>query len=231
MLELRNITAGYGSHVVLRDVTVIVPDNSVVSLLGPNGAGKTTLLRVASGLLRPISGKVILDGQDATGWPPHRLARAGIGHVPEGRGIFAAMTVADNLRMQSKPETDRAGIEPATRAFPRLAERSRQLAGSLSGGEQQMLALASMYLAAPKLVLLDEVSMGLAPNIVDEIYVHLRQVAANGAALLLVEQYVSRALALAKYVYILKKGRIDFVGQPSELGESDVLAAYLGASA
>jgi branched-chain amino acid transport system ATP-binding protein len=141
------------------------------------------------------------------------------------------MTVADNLRMQSKPETDRAGIEPATRAFPRLAERSRQLAGSLSGGEQQMLALASMYLAAPKLVLLDEVSMGLAPNIVDEIYVHLRQVAANGAALLLVEQYVSRALALAKYVYILKKGRIDFVGQPSELGESDVLAAYLGASA
>jgi branched-chain amino acid transport system ATP-binding protein len=216
---------------VLRDVTVIVPDNSVVSLLGPNGAGKTTLLRVASGLLRPISGKVILDGQDATGWPPHRLARAGIGHVPEGRGIFAAMTVADNLRMQSKPETDRAGIEPATRAFPRLAERSRQLAGSLSGGEQQMLALASMYLAAPKLVLLDEVSMGLAPNIVDEIYVHLRQVAANGAALLLVEQYVSRALALAKYVYILKKGRIDFVGQPSELGESDVLAAYLGASA
>jgi branched-chain amino acid transport system ATP-binding protein len=231
MLELRNITAGYGSHIVLRDVSVVVPDNSVVSLLGPNGAGKTTLLRVASGLLRPISGTVILDGKDVTGWPPHRLARAGIGHVPEGRGIFASMTVAENLRMQSKPELDKAGIGAATEVFPRLAERITQMAGSMSGGEQQMLALASMYLAEPRVVLLDEVSMGLAPNIVDEIYVHLRTVASGGAALLLVEQYVSRALALARYVYILKKGRIDFVGEPNELGESDVLAAYLGANA
>jgi branched-chain amino acid transport system ATP-binding protein len=231
MLELRDITAGYGSHTVLRNVTVVVPDNSVVSLLGPNGAGKTTLLRVASGLLRPTSGSVILDGQDVTGWPPHRLARAGIGHVPEGRGIFAGMTVAENLRMQSKPERDKIGIGAATEAFPRLGQRVTQVAGSLSGGEQQMLALASIYMAGPQVVLLDEVSLGLAPNIVDEIYVHLRRVSASGAALLLVEQYVSRALALAKYVYILKKGRVEYVGQPSELGEADVLAAYLGVSA
>jgi branched-chain amino acid transport system ATP-binding protein len=220
MLELRNITAGYGNHVVLRDVTLTVPDHSVVSLLGPNGAGKTTLLRVAGGLLKPLEGKVLLDGVDVTGWPPHRRAQAGIGHVPEGRGIFAAMTVADNLRMQTKPNLDRAGVGKATTAFPRLGERLSQVAGSLSGGEQQMLALASMYLADPNVVLLDEVSMGLAPNIVDEIYVHLSRIADSGAALL-----------LAQYVYILKKGQIDFVGQPEELGEEDVLAAYLGASA
>jgi branched-chain amino acid transport system ATP-binding protein len=230
MLELCGITAGYGNHVVLRDVTLVVPDNAVVSLLGPNGAGKTTLLRVASGLLRPMAGEVLLDGVDITGWAPNRRARAGIGHVPEGRGIFAGMTVADNLRMQTKPENDRRGVSAATAAFPRLAQRTGQIAGSLSGGEQQMLALASMYLGEPSVVLLDEVSMGLAPNIVDEIYRHLRAIASTGAALLLVEQYVARALGLATYVYILKKGRVDFVGQPGELGEDDILAAYLGAS-
>ncbi|HEX3796945.1 MAG TPA: ABC transporter ATP-binding protein [Acidimicrobiales bacterium] len=230
MLELRDVTAGYGSHVVLRNVSLVVPDESVVSLLGPNGAGKTTLLRVASGLLRPMSGSVILNGQDITGWPPHRRARAGIGHVPEGRGIFAAMTVDENLRMQTKPN-EKGGVDAAVDAFPRLAQRRRQLAGSLSGGEQQMLALASMYLGRPEVVLLDEVSMGLAPKIVDELYVHLRKAAASGAALLLVEQYVSRALNLAQYVYVLKKGEVDFVGQPCELGESEVLAAYLGVSA
>jgi branched-chain amino acid transport system ATP-binding protein len=230
MLELRNITAGYGSQIVLRDVSLVVPDHAVVSLLGPNGAGKTTLLRVAGGLLTPLVGQVLLDGVDVTGWPPHRRAQAGLGHVPEGRGIFAGMTVADNLRMQTRPDLDRAGISKATDAFPRLGQRLGQLAGSLSGGEQQMLAMAAVYLADPSVVLLDEVSMGLAPTIVDEIYRHLGQIAATGAALLLVEQYVARALSLAGYVYVLKKGRIDFVGQPEELGEDDVMAAYLGAS-
>jgi branched-chain amino acid transport system ATP-binding protein len=231
VLELRHITAGYANHVVLRDVDLVVPDHSVVSLLGPNGAGKTTLLRVAGGLLTPMAGQVLLDGVDVTGWPPHRRAQAGLGHVPEGRGIFAAMTVADNLRMQTRPDLDRAGIGKAADAFPRLGQRLGQVAGSLSGGEQQMLALAAMYLAEPSVVLLDEVSMGLAPLIVDEIYQHLGHIAATGAALLLVEQYVARALGLARYVYILKKGQIAFVGEPDELGEDDVLAAYLGASA
>jgi branched-chain amino acid transport system ATP-binding protein len=140
------------------------------------------------------------------------------------------MTVDENLRMQTKPN-EKGGVDAAVDAFPRLAQRRRQLAGSLSGGEQQMLALASMYLGRPEVVLLDEVSMGLAPKIVDELYVHLRKAAASGAALLLVEQYVSRALNLAQYVYVLKKGEVDFVGQPCELGESEVLAAYLGVSA
>lgn len=231
MLELRHVTAGYGNQMVLRDVSLKVPDHSVVSLLGPNGAGKTTLLRVAGGLLTPREGHVLLDGEDVTGWPPHRRTKAGLGQVPEGRGIFATMTVAENLRMQAPPGSDRSHLTRATSAFPRLGQRLSQMAGSLSGGEQQMLALASVYLAEPRVVLLDEVSMGLAPNIVDEIYVHLARIAASGAALLLVEQYVIRALGLAKYVYVLKKGRIDFVGQPEELGEEDVLAAYLGTSA
>jgi branched-chain amino acid transport system ATP-binding protein len=227
MLELRNVTAGYGNHVVLRDVSLVVPDSSVVALLGPNGAGKTTLLRVACGLIRPRSGQVLFNGVDVTDWPPHRRSRAGLGHVPEGRGIFATMTVAENLRMQCRAETD-GQISKAVKAFPRLGERLRQVAGSLSGGEQQMLALSSMYLAEPSLVLLDEVSMGLAPTIVDEIYNHLRAVAQRGTSQLLVEQYVARALDLADYVYILNKGRVEFVGEAHELGDSDVLAAYLG---
>jgi branched-chain amino acid transport system ATP-binding protein len=229
MLELRNITAGYGGHTVLRDVNLRVPDRSVVCLLGPNGAGKTTLLRVVSGQLLPSAGRVILDGVDITGWPPHRRAVAGLGHVPEGRGIFAGLSVEDNLKMQGRTEEARRRIPTAMEAFPRLASRAKQVAGSMSGGEQQMLAMASLYVAEPRLVLLDEVSMGLAPKIVDDIFVHLREIASTGAALLLVEQYVQRALALAHYVYILKKGRIQLVGEPAELGESDILAAYLGA--
>jgi branched-chain amino acid transport system ATP-binding protein len=178
-------------------------------------------------LIRPRSGQIIFNGVDVTGWPPHRRSKAGMGHVPEGRGIFATMTVAENLRMQCRAEND-GRVAKAVEAFPRLGERLRQVAGSLSGGEQQMLALSSMYLAEPSLVLLDEVSMGLAPTIVDEIYDHLRAVALRGTSQLLVEQYVARALELADYVYILNKGRVEFVGEPHELGDSDVLAAYLG---
>src|SRR6266568_2115311 len=164
MLELRGITAGYGSHTVLRDVDLCVPDHSVVALLGPNGAGKTTLLRVASGLLRASAGRVLLDGHGATEWPSHRLAQHGICHVPEGRGIFRALSVRDNLRLQAPPSANGKAVAAATAAFPRLGERLEQRAGSLSGGEQQMLALAHAYVAASQTVLLDEVSMGLAPN-------------------------------------------------------------------
>ena len=228
MLELRNVTAGYGSHIVLRDVSLTVPDGAVVSLLGPNGAGKTTLLRVASGLLKPRSGSVIVDGVDVTGHAPNVLARRGVCHVPEGRGVFAAMTVAENLRLQSPPSVDRGGVAVAAAAFPKLGQRLAQRAGTMSGGEQQMLALAAAYLSDSKTVLLDEVSMGLAPNIVDEIFEHLERLTNTGAALLLVEQYVGRALALADYVYVLRKGRVDFVGEPGEIGESEIMAAYLG---
>jgi branched-chain amino acid transport system ATP-binding protein len=231
MLELSGITAGYDGHTVLRGVDLVVPDRSVVALLGANGAGKTTLLRVASGLLAPSSGTLRLDGADATGWSTDRLARAGMCHVPEGRGIFPALTVADNLRIQAPRDVDRAAIAQAADAFPRLGERLSQVAGTMSGGEQQMLALAHAYVSRPSVVLLDEVSMGLAPRIVDDIFVYLRQLAERGVALLLVEQYVSRALEMADYVYVLDKGRVSFVGEPSELGDDQILAAYLGANA
>jgi branched-chain amino acid transport system ATP-binding protein len=228
MLELRGITAGYGSHTVLRDVNLVVPDNSVVALLGPNGAGKTTLLRVASGLLKPSAGRILVDGVDATNWPPHKLSELGVCHVPEGRGIFRALSVKDNIRLQAKSGFAGDPVPAVAEAFPRLGERLSQRAGTMSGGEQQMLALARAYVAASKTVLLDEVSMGLAPKIIDEIFEYLHKLAAQGAALLLVEQYVARALELADFVYILNKGRVQFVGESNELGEEQILASYLG---
>ena len=228
MLELRGITAGYGSHTVLRDVNLVIPDNSVVALLGPNGAGKTTLLRVASGLLKPSAGRILVDGVDATNWPPHRLSELGVCHVPEGRGIFRAMSVKDNIRLQVKDGFDGDPVAAVAEAFPRLGERLAQRAGTMSGGEQQMLALARAYVAGARTVLLDEVSMGLAPKIIDEIFEYLHRLAAQGAALLLVEQYVARALELADFVYILNKGRVQFVGESDELGEEQILASYLG---
>ena len=229
MLELRNICAGYGTGRVLENVNLVVPDGAVVALLGPNGAGKTTLLRVMSGLLRPTSGRVILDGVDVTGASPFELARAGVCHVPEGRGIFPTLSVADNLRLQAPRSVDRRAVELAAAVFPRLAQRRNQLAGTMSGGEQQMLALSRAYVAEPATVLLDEVSMGLAPLIVDEIFSYLGRLASEGISLLVVEQYVARALELADYVYILNRGRIRFAGEPGEVGDQTVLESYLGA--
>ncbi len=230
MLELRGITAGYDTGTVLRNVDLIVPDSSVVALIGPNGAGKTTLLRVASGLLKPTGGQIILDGVDVTGRPTEDLARRGICHVPEGRGVFPGLSVADNVRLQAPPEIDKRAMARAAEAFPRLGERATQLAGTMSGGEQQMLALAHTYVSDPSIVLLDEVSMGLAPKIVSEIFEFLEGLARSGKSLLLVEQYVGRALEFADYVYILNRGRITFAGEPGELSESAVAESYLGAS-
>ncbi len=229
MLTLDRVSAGYGSTQVLREVTMAVPPGSVVALLGANGAGKTTLLRTLSGLLRPMGGRVILDGEDVTGKAPHKLVARGICHVPEGRGVFPALTVADNLLVQSPPgETDEA-IERAVDAFPRLGQRLGQVAGTMSGGEQQMLALARAYVQTPTLVLLDEVSMGLAPLIVDEIFLFLERLAKQGTSLLVVEQYVTRALAICDYVYLLNKGSVAFAGEPSELDAEEVFASYTGA--
>jgi branched-chain amino acid transport system ATP-binding protein len=227
MLTLDGIVAGYAETTVLRGVSLTVPDGAVVALLGANGAGKTTLLRVASGLLRPTSGRMTLDGRDVTSHRPHQLAGLGVCHVPEGRGIFPSLTVRENLALQAGDGKD--GTARAVDAFPRLGERMSQTAGTLSGGEQQMLALARAYLANPKVMLLDEVSMGLAPKIVDEIFVFLERLTAEGASLLLVEQYVTRALALADYVYLINRGQIAYRGEPSELEDQDVFARYLGA--
>ena len=228
MFELNDITAGYDTGLVLKGVDLVVPDSCVVALLGPNGAGKTTLLRVASGLLTPTSGQMLLNGADVTGMAPNKLVKRGICHVPEGRGVFPGLTVADNLRMQASRSVDRKAAKVAAEVFPRLGERMNQLAGTMSGGEQQMLALAHAYVADANLVLLDEVSMGLAPKIVDEIFDYLRRIARMGKSLLIVEQYVSRALELADYVYILNRGEIVFAGEPGEVGEDTILQSYLG---
>jgi branched-chain amino acid transport system ATP-binding protein len=226
--ELRNIYAGYEGSTVVRDVSLVVPDQAVVALVGPNGAGKTTLLRVASGLLPSTNGQLLLDGNDVTGWESDRLSRAGVCHVPEGRGVFAGLSVRDNIRLQAPPWVDRKAIAQAASAFPRLGERLDQAAGTMSGGEQPMLALAHAYVGEPRVVLLDEVSMGLAPLIVDEIFEHLKRLAQAGRSLLLVEQYVARALELADYVYVLRRGQVEFAGEPFELGADAILASYLG---
>jgi branched-chain amino acid transport system ATP-binding protein len=231
MFEMHSICAGYETGQVLYDVDLAVPDSSVVALIGPNGAGKTTLLRVASGLLRPTAGQIVVDGEDLTGRSPHVLAAHGVCHVPEGRGIFPGLTVAENLRLQAPRSVDTTAIAEVCDVFPRLGERLNQIAGTMSGGEQQMLALAHAYVGQPKVVLLDEVSMGLAPKIVDEIFEYMQQLASTGTSLLLVEQYVSRALELAEYVFVLNRGRVTFAGEPSEVSSSTVLESYLGTAA
>ncbi len=230
MFELENIHAGYAGATVLRGVSLRVPAGSVVALLGPNGAGKTTLLRVASGLLRPTTGRVLVDGRDFTGAPPHRLVAAGVCHVPEGRGVFPSLSVRDNIEVQARPGTEAEAFDRAVAAFPRLGERMHQQAGTLSGGEQQMLALARAYVQRPAVVLLDEVSMGLAPKVVDEIFAFLARLAAEGTSLLLVEQYVARALGSADYVYLVNRGELAFVGEPTELDATALAAQYVGAS-
>jgi branched-chain amino acid transport system ATP-binding protein len=228
MLVLQGVTAGYGGTTVLRDVDLTVPDSSVVALLGPNGAGKTTLLRVASGLLAPWKGRLLIDGEDVTGRPPHELAGRGVCHVPEGRGVFPPLTVAQNLELFSPPGQERESRDRAVEAFPILGDRLNQVAGTMSGGQQQMLALARSYVTNPHLVLLDEVSMGLAPIIVDEIFEFLERMAKQGTALLLVEQYATKALAIADYVYILGRGSVTFAGDAAELEGEDVFQRYLG---
>ena len=224
MLELRSVTAGYGAGAVLRDVSLVVPEASVVALLGPNGAGKTTLLRVASGLLPPEQGELRLDGSSVPVASAHVLVRRGVCHVPEGRGVFPSLTVRDNLSVFSDASD---AVERAVSAFPRLGERLQQVAGTMSGGEQQMLALARAYVQDPRFVLLDEVSMGLAPVIVDEIYAFLAGLAAQGTALLLVEQYAERALELADIVFVLSRGQVVFAGEPGELAGEDLMRYYL----
>jgi branched-chain amino acid transport system ATP-binding protein len=228
MLRLNAVRAGYGDSIVLRDVSVVVPDSAVVALIGANGAGKTTLLRVASGLLKPRSGRVLMDGQDLTFSRPYELVGHGIHHIPEGRGIFPGLSVRDNLVVYSEKGREAEAQERAVEAFPRLAGKLAQLAGTLSGGEQQMLALTRAYVRSPRVVLLDEISMGLAPQLVEEVLAFLQRLVAGGSSLLMVEQYVTKALAIADYVYVLNRGRLAFAGEPAELNGDDVFARYLG---
>jgi branched-chain amino acid transport system ATP-binding protein len=228
MLTLQNVTGGYGDTTVLRDVSIDVPDSSVVALLGPNGAGKSTTLRMAAGLLRPKEGTVLFDGADVTKLGPYQRARRGICLIPEGRGIFPSLTVRENLVMHVAKRQQREAYERAVDTFGVLGERRSQIAGTLSGGEQQMLALVRAYVANPKVVLIDEASLGLAPLIVDAIFEFIEHLADEGTSLLIVEQYISRALALASAVYLLNQGTIVYSGPADGLDEETVFALYTG---
>jgi branched-chain amino acid transport system ATP-binding protein len=226
-LDVQEATAAYGHTVAIREVSLSVPEGQVVVLLGPNGAGKTTLLSVASGLIAPKSGRILLDHKEVTGRTPDDLVRRGLCHVTEGRAVFPGLSVRDNLRMFAAPGEESAAMERGMEAFPRLGQRLGQIAGTMSGGEQQMLALSRAYVRRAPIVLLDEVSMGLAPIIVDEIFDFFRRIRSEGSSLLIVEQYVSKALAIADIVYVLARGRMVFAGEPEELEESEILAHYL----
>jgi len=230
-LELRDLKAAYGRIEVLHGVNLIVPEASVFALLGPNGAGKTTTLKVVDGRLRPTAGCVHVAGTHVNGAGTDALTRAGVCSIPEGRGIFPNLTVAENLRMVTYAGVPSAEVEERAYArFPILGERRKQLAGTMSGGQQQMLAMARAITAEPSLLLVDELSMGLAPLIVAELYDVLSQLAADGIAILLVEQFARTALAIADYAAIMTQGRIQHVGQPADLADV-VSEAYLGATA
>jgi branched-chain amino acid transport system ATP-binding protein len=229
VLELKGVSAAYGRAQALWAIDLSVRPGQIAAVLGPNGAGKTTLLKVASGLMRPSGGAVLIDGQDVTRLGAYGRARRGLCLIPEGRGVFPRLTVRENLLLHTPPWKRGSAVDAALDAFPVLRDRLGQRAGSMSGGQQQMLALARCFLAAPSVVLLDEVSMGLAPRIVDEIYASLRTLARAGTTLVIVEQYVNRALAMSDTVHLLNRGRVTFSGPPDELDEQAVLEGYLGA--
>jgi branched-chain amino acid transport system ATP-binding protein len=230
-LRLEHVDAGYGDSIVLRDVSFSVGRGEVVALLGPNGAGKTTLLRTATGVVRPRSGRVVVDDDELTGRPPHVFARRGVCHLPEGRGIFPSLSVKDNLTIQARGRPLHAAVDEVTELFPVLGSRLSQTAGSLSGGEQQMLALSRAYITSPSIVLADEASLGLAPLLVDKIYEALAQLVERGLSVVVVEQYVQKALDLAGAVYILSRGEVIHHGGAKELSPSEIYERYLGIDA
>jgi branched-chain amino acid transport system ATP-binding protein len=227
-MRLDGVEAGYGRTQVLRGVSLEVPRGKVVGLLGANGVGKTTLLRVAAGLHRPARGRVLLGDEDVTVYSADRRTRAGACLIPEGRGIFRSLTVRENLTLFALKGPDVPSIGIAIDAFPILGKRLGQRAGTLSGGEQQMLAVAKSYLCNPSLVMADELSLGLAPKVIDEIYASLQELNTRGIAMLVVEQYVHRILELADYVYVLSKGSVAWSGASSDLDEAALTESYLG---
>jgi branched-chain amino acid transport system ATP-binding protein len=231
LLELRDVRASYDRIEVLHGVDLVVPEGKVMALLGPNGAGKTTTLRVASGLHVPDSGQVRVAGRKVNGARAEDLVRAGVCTVPEGRGIFPNLTVRENLRMATYAGMNLAGVEAiAFERFPRLKERRGQLAGTLSGGEQQMLALARALASDPALLLLDELSSGLAPLVVEQLYEIVAQLASQGIAILVVEQFARTVLGVTDLAAIMVHGLVTSVGTPDQL-EEQLSSAYLGASA
>ncbi len=233
MLRVESINVSYDTIQVLHDLTFHVDEGEIVTLIGANGAGKTTTLHTISGLIRPKSGSVAFEGADITRLPADRIVKAGLCQVPEGRRIFANLSVMENLEMGAYSQRNRAkateSLEQVFRSFPRLRERRTQSAGTLSGGEQQMLAIGRALMARPKLLLLDEPSMGLAPLLVKEIFSIVQEINRSGTTVLLVEQNARMALSIANRAYVLETGRIVASGDAKELSESEeVRKAYLG---
>jgi branched-chain amino acid transport system ATP-binding protein len=227
VLALEEVTARYGSSTVLLGVDLVVQPGQVVALIGPNGAGKTTLMRTVAGLVPASGGAIRFTGADVTRRKPHHRARAGLCLIPEGRGIFPSLTVRENLRLQGSTADRRESLERIVAAFPVLGARLGAQAGRLSGGQQQMVALGRCLVTNPSVVMLDEVSMGLAPLIIDEIFEALEGLARTGVALLLVEQYVGRALAMADSVYVLTRGLVSWSGSPTQITAEEIMQRYL----
>ncbi len=237
MLIIENLRAGYGKVQVLHGVSITVPKGKVVTLIGSNGAGKTTTMRAISGMIKPESGQIRLAGQDITGLDSHQIAKSGLAHSPEGRRVFPSLSVLDNIRLgafarytKARPRGDvESDLQKALEMFPRLKERTHQLAGTLSGGEQQMLAMARAVMLNPEVFLLDEPSMGLAPILVEEVFGMIARLKAQGVTMLLVEQFAAAALKVADYGYVLENGRISVHGPADRLRDDPaVKAAYLG---
>jgi branched-chain amino acid transport system ATP-binding protein len=238
MLIVENIYAGYGASEVLVGASLEVKAGTLVALIGSNGAGKTTTMRAISGIIKPTKGKVLLDGRSVNGMDASRIARLGLAHVPEGRRVFGPLSVEDNLLLGGYRRLPRffgyharaaSDLERVYSLFPRLKERRGQPAGTLSGGEQQMLAIGRALMAQPKVILMDEPSMGLAPVIVEEVFTTILQLKKTGIPLLLVEQMTKKALEVSDYVYVMESGKVVIEGRPSELQKNErVIAAYLG---
>ena len=233
MLKIENLCVSYGGIKALRGISLEVPDGKIVTLIGANGAGKSTTLRTISGLVKADSGSITYDGQELLGKPINKILEAGIAQSPEGRRVFANLTVLENLKAGAYLRKDKDGIEKDIKwvyeLFPRLEERNWQLAGTLSGGEQQMLAMGRVLMSHPKLLMLDEPSMGLAPLVVQQIFDVIKDINKMGTTVLLVEQNARKALQIADYAYVMETGKIVMEGPAQEVASNpDVMAAYLG---
>jgi len=224
VLSVRNVSAAYGPYRALFDVSFRVPDGGVVALVGSNGAGKSTIARTVTGLVTASSGQIIFAGQDVTALPAYKIARLGMAHVVEGRGVFSSLTVEENLTLAFRQREGRGklkdNLERAYAAFPILGERRRQIGGTLSGGQQRLLSLAKVLVVPSKVLVADELSLGLAPVVVDTVYEGLREINRNGTALVVVEQQVHRVLELANWAVVLNHGSVDYEGDPSGAGQA-----------
>lgn len=233
MLEIKGLEVYYGVIQAIKGISFEVNEGEVIALIGANGAGKTTTLQTITGMLKPTAGEVIFEGQDISKIPGHKIVTMGMAHVPEGRRVFAELSVYENLKLGAYTRKDKEEIAESLqrvyRSFPRLEERKSQLAGTLSGGEQQMLAMGRALMSKPKIILMDEPSMGLSPILVEEIFNIIREISADGTTVLLVEQNAKKALAIADRAYVLETGNIVLSGDAKEMMNNDAIKkAYLG---